>query len=228
MKYLVIIPAYNEEESIVKTVTNLKATLSKNKKYLVDYIVINDGSIDNTKKVLEDNNILHINHIINMGVGAAIKSGIYYSLEHNYDAVMQFDADGQHNPEYIFDLIEKLNEGYDIVIGSRFLTQKKPISLRMLGSNILSSLIFIKSKGKLKITDPTSGQRIIGKRLQKIYLQEASSSEPAFINKYFKRNFKIKEIQVTMNEREAGESHFNVMNSIKFMLEQSLAILLGY
>lgn len=228
MKYLVIIPAYNEEESIVKTINKLKETLNQNKKYHVDYIVVNDGSVDNTKKVLEDNNILHINHIINMGVGAAIKSGIYYSIENNYDAVMQFDADGQHNPEYIFDLIDELNNGYDIVIGSRFLTEKKPHTLRMLGSNILSVLIRLKSHGKLKVTDPTSGQRIIGKKLQKIYLQEASSSEPAFIIKYYKRKFKIKEIQVKMNEREAGESHFNIMNSIKFMLEQSLAIILGY
>lgn len=228
MRSLVIIPAHNEEESILKTIDKLKKDLAAKPEYDVDYVVVNDGSVDNTKKILEDNNIPHINHIVNMGVGAAIKSGIIYADRLGYDNVMQFDADGQHNGIYIFDLIDQINQGYDIVIGSRFLTKKKPKSLRMLGSKILSTLILIKSRGKLKITDPTSGQRILASRVKDTYVNDASSSEPSFAIKYYNKGFRVKEIPVVMNEREAGESHFNLMNSIKFMLEQSLAIIFGF
>ena len=228
MKTLVIIPAHNEEESILKTIENLKKIINSQKKYKIKYVVVNDGSTDDTKKILRDNKIPHINHIVNMGVGTAMKSGIIYSMEKDIDNITQFDGDGQHNAEYIFDLIKGIEEGFDIVIGSRFLTNKKHTSIRMLGSKILSMLIYIKSGFKQRITDPTSGQRILSKNVKEVYLNDASSSEPSFVIKYFKKDYKIKEVQVEMNERQAGESHFNVMNSIKFMLEQSLAIVFGY
>lgn len=228
MKTLIIIPAYNEEESILKTINVLKESLQQHPEYNVDYIVINDGSKDNTSKILEENQIPHINQLVNMGVGAAIQTGIVYAQKLNYDYVMQYDADGQHRPENIFALIDKAQEGNDIVIGSRFLTKSKPFTLRMLGSRILSTLIRIRSLGKLKITDPTSGQRIINRKVMKAYSDDACCSEPNFAIKYFEQGYSVCEIQVDMNEREAGESHFNFLNSTKFMLEQSLAILLGF
>ncbi len=227
MKTLIIIPAYNEEESILKTVNDLKQVLLTRKDYHVDYIVINDGSVDKTRQILEEHKINHINNMVNMGVGASIKTGIIYAQALDYDCVMQYDGDGQHNGEYVFELIKEVEQGNDIVIGSRFLYEKKPFSMRMLGSRILSLLILLCSHQRLKITDPTSGQRILNKKVMDAYLNDANSSEPSFVIKYFKKGFKVKEIQVSMNERLAGESHFNVLNSIKFMLEQSLAIILG-
>lgn len=228
MKALIIIPAYNEEESILKTVDNLSQKLAQCPEYHVDYIVINDGSKDNTRLILEENHIPHINQFINMGVGTAIQTGIMYAQKQNYDYVMQYDGDGQHRPENIFKLIDEAEKGYDIVIGSRFLKEKKPFSLRMLGSRILSFLISVRSLGKLKITDPTSGQRILNKKVMSVYSDDSSCSEPNFAIKYYEKGFRLKEIQVEMNEREAGESHFNFLNSVKFMLEQSLAIILGF
>lgn len=228
MKTLVIIPAHNEEESIINTITSLQQVINQHPETIVDYVVVNDGSVDNTKQILKENNIPHVNHIVNMGVGAAIKTGIIYAQELGYDNVTQFDADGQHNAEFIYDLIAGINEGNDIVIGSRFVNKKKPFSMRMIGSRILSILITFRSFGKLKVTDPTSGQRMFNSKVQRTYLEDASCSEPAFAIKYFQKGFKVKEIQVEMNERLAGESHFNFLNSIKFMLEQSLAIIFGF
>lgn len=228
MKTLVIIPAYNEEESIIDTVEELKEFIKNQKKYEIDFIVVNDGSIDNTKKVLEENKIPHINHIVNLGVGASIKTGILYAQKNGYQNVTQFDADGQHIPEYIINLIEKIEEGYDVVIGSRFVKKKKELSIRMLGSKILSNLIYYCTKCKIKITDPTSGQRILNYKVMEKYMSETSCSEPNFAIKYFKHNFKIIEIPVTMRDRAKGESYFNLYNSITFMLEQIMAIVFGY
>jgi glycosyltransferase involved in cell wall biosynthesis len=228
MKTLVIIPAYNEEESIVKTVNTLEACIDAQDEYEIDYIVINDGSYDKTEQVMIDNNIKYITHIVNLGVGAAIKTGIVYSEMYDYDNVTQYDADGQHNPEFIVPLIKGVEEGYDVVIGSRFVDGKKHWSLRMLGSKILSNLIWVKSGFRQKITDPTSGQRIISRKVKSVYMKDAASSEPSFAIKYYRQGFKVKEIPVLMNDREAGESHFNALNSIKFMLEQTLAIVFGF
>ncbi len=227
MKTLVIIPAHNEEESILKTINSLKREIEKSE-YLIDYIVINDGSKDNTENVLIDNKINHLTHIVNKGVGAGIKSGMLYALENDYTYVTQFDADGQHIAEFIPGLIENMQLGYDVSIGSRFLGDKKPWSLRMLGSKILSNLIWIKVGFKQKITDPTSGQRMMNQSIMHQYILDAAASEPAFAVKYIKKGYKVGEIKVDMNEREEGESHFNITNSIFFMLEQTMAIVFGY
>lgn len=228
MKTLVIIPCYNEEESIVRTVKTLTDFIDSQKEYEIDYVVIDDGSVDNTKQVMLDNNIIHISHIINMGVGASIKTGIKYGEKKGFSNVTQFDADGQHNPEYIIDLIKGINEGYDVVIGSRFKGIKKNWSMRMVGSKILSNLIYYKTKKQIKITDPTSGQRILSNRVKNEYMLDAACSEPNFAIKYYQKGFNVKEVKVEMNERLDGESHFNIYNSITFMIEQSIAIIFGY
>ncbi len=227
MKTLVIIPAHNEEESIVKTIDSLKEVIQESE-HFIDYIVVNDGSKDSTEAVLIENNIHHLTHIVNKGVGAGIKSGILYAIKHDFDYVTQFDADGQHNAEFIPYLIENMQKGYDVSIGSRFLDSKKPWSLRMLGSKILSNLIYVKVGFKQKITDPTSGQRMMSRNVMQEYLRDAAASEPAFAVKYIRKGFKVGEIKVEMNEREAGVSHFNMVNSVYFMLEQTLAIVFGY
>ena len=108
MKALVIIPAYNEEGIIVDTINNLKAN-TKN----VDYVVINDGSIDNTKNVLIKNNINFIDLSINVGIGGAVQTGYKYAYKHNYDVAIQFDGDNQHDPKYIDDLIKEIENGND-------------------------------------------------------------------------------------------------------------------
>lgn len=220
MKTLVIIPAYNEALNIVKTIQDFESNAPKN----VDYIIINDCSKDNTLEVLKENSFYYINGIENLGLFGALQTGFLYAQNKGYDIAIQFDGDGQHNAKYIKDLIKVIEEGYDIAIGSRFVTEKKPFTLRMLGSNLISFLIKL-TTGK-RIKDPTSGFRAYSlKHIDDFTLDINNPPEPDTLVYMLKKGRKIKEVQVTMNEREFGESYLNPINSAKYMLRMTMSIL---
>ena len=116
-KVLIIIPAYNEEENILSTYKSIV-----NSKYNYDVIVINDGSKDNTEQILLDNNIPHIKLIHNLGIGGAVQTGYRYAYDNDYDIAVQMDADGQHDVNYVKNIIDPiLKNDCDICIGSRFI-----------------------------------------------------------------------------------------------------------
>ena len=123
MKTLIIIPAYNEELNIEKTVNKIKKynNCSKN---TIDYIIINDGSTDNTKEICDKNKFNVINLIHNLGIGGAVQTGYKYALENNYDIAIQFDGDGQHDEKYIDSLIKEIENGADFVYIQRRLGHK--------------------------------------------------------------------------------------------------------
>lgn len=220
MKVLIIIPAYNEEENILNVVKGLQENVPE-----CDYIVVNDCSKDNTKKILEEHGIPHINLIVNLGLTGAVQTGYKYAWYHGYDAALQFDGDGQHLPQYIPDLIREIEQGYDIVIGSRFVEGKKPFSMRMLGSRIITWMIQL-TTGK-KVTDPTSGMRMINRELIKDYAFELNRKpEPDTLAYQIKRGYQVKEIQVTMQERVAGTSIYaGIGNSVKYMVKVIFTLL---
>ena len=200
MKVLVIIPAYNEEENILRVVRQLEAANTG-----CDYVVINDCSKDNTPKILDENKINHIDLPVNLGLTGAVQTGYKYAYENNYDAAIQFDGDGQHLPEYIPALVKEIENGYDIVIGSRFVDEKKHMSARMLGSRLITAMIKL-TTGQ-KINDPTSGMRIINRKLIKDYAYELNRKpEPDTLAYQMKKGFRVKEIQVKMEDRVAGTS----------------------
>ena len=151
MKVLIIIPCYNEEENIVKTITTLK-------KHKYDYVVINDGSTDNSLEVLKKNKFNYINLPNNLGIGGAVQTGYKYALENNYDIAIQYDGDGQHDANYIKKLIEPIEKGEaNLVIGSRFVAEEsefKSTAIRRMGIKLLSFL-FKKISGK-EVKDMTS------------------------------------------------------------------------
>ena len=128
MKCLVVIPAYNEQDNIVRVIENLKNNYPQ-----YDYVVINDGSADSTPEICRMKGYELIDLPVNLGLAGAFQTGLKYAYQKNYDYAIQFDADGQHRPEYIGMMLDKMQEGYDIVIGSRFVNENKPKSLRMLG-----------------------------------------------------------------------------------------------
>src|SRR5699024_8854759 len=132
-KLLIVIPAHNEEENIASVVEDLTTRYPQ-----YDYIVVNDGSRDKTAAICRARGYHLIDLPINLGLAGAFQTGLRYAAENGYDCAMQLDADGQHKPEYIAAMLDALEEGNDIVIGSRFLTVKKPKTLRMLGSYIIS------------------------------------------------------------------------------------------
>ena len=218
MKVLIIIPAYNEELNIEKTVNDVK----NNTEY--DYVVVNDCSKDNTKKVCEKNEFNMISLQVNYGLTSGIQIGMKYAYENNYDIAIQFDGDGQHQAKYIKDLVEKIEkENCDIAIGSRFEKEKKPHSMRMLGSNIIQFAIKLVT-GK-RITDPTSGMRAYNKKAIKEFITNTSlTPEPDTIVYMIKKGLNVQEVQVEMKEREFGESYLNTFKSIEYMLSMMFSI----
>ena len=228
MKALVIIPCYNEEKNIVKTVEQIKNTKLKN--ITLDYIVINDGSSDNTKKVMVDNNINFIDLPFNLGIGGAVQTGYKYAYYNNYDIAIQFDGDGQHNANYIKDLIKEIKNGNNVVIGSRFvanLSKFKSTRIRRMGIKFLSGLIRLVS-GK-KICDPTSGFRAVDREIMELFANDypIDYPEPDTIVTVIKKGYNVSEIPVEMNEREYGKSSINPIKSIYYMIKVSLAIIIS-
>lgn len=216
---IVIIPAYNEEENIVRVVDNLINNFPQ-----FDYVVINDGGTDNTSKLCHEHGYNIVDLPINLGLAGAFQTGMKYAYEYGYKYAIQFDADGQHLPEYIQPMKDKMDEGYDIVIASRFVTEKKPKSLRMLGSNMISLAIRL-TTGK-KIKDPTSGMRMFNRTIIKeLAFNINYEPEPDTVSYFIKQGAKVVEVQANMEERIAGESYLNLSNSVKYMFRMMNSIL---
>ena len=219
MKVLLIIPAYNEEGSLARTITELRECGAP-----VDFLVINDGSTDSTATICRENNYPFLDLPVNLGLAGAFQAGMKYAYKHDYDCAIQFDADGQHRPEYITKLAEATEE-YDIVIGSRFVNEKKPFTLRMLGSWLITKAIKLTTGTTIK--DPTSGMRAFNSNMIKKFATGLNySPEPDTISFLIKKyGATICEIPVKMQERIAGESYLNLSKSIAYMTKMAISIL---
>lgn len=216
---LVIIPAYNEEENIVHVVQKLKQYPE------YDFIVINDGSKDRTAEICSELGYPLIDLPINLGLAGAFQTGMKYAYKNDYKYAIQFDGDGQHLPEYIKLLYDAMEEGYDIVIGSRFVTEKKSNNLRMLGSNLISLAICVSTRKKIK--DPTSGMRMFNKNMIRKFATNINfGPEPDTISHLLRNGVKITEVQVEMQERIAGESYLTFAKSIIYMIRMMCSILI--
>lgn len=219
-KLLIVIPAYNEEQNIERVVEDLIRNYPQ-----YDYVVINDGSRDKTAAICRANGYHLIDLPVNLGLAGAFQTGLRYAAENGYDCAVQLDADGQHKPEYIAPMLEALEDGADIVIGSRFLTVKKPKTLRMLGSYIISWSIRL-TTGRA-ICDPTSGMRMFNRAMVEEFAQNLNyGPEPDTISYLIKNGAVVKEVQVEMGERLAGQSYLNFWNSVQYMVKMSMSILL--
>jgi glycosyltransferase involved in cell wall biosynthesis len=221
MKILIIIPAYNEAENIENVVNNL---ILKYHKY--DYLVVNDSSSDRTAEICRNNNFHFIDLPVNLGLSGVFNTGMKYADINHYDMAIQFDGDGQHKAQYIDNMVKKmLEENMDIIIGSRFLEEKKSSSMRMLGNNLIS--FFIKLTTGVKISDSTSGMRLFSKKMIHEFAWSIDyEPEPDTISYLISKGIKIKEVQISMNNRVAGKSYLNLRRSIIYMLKICLSIVL--
>lgn len=220
LKTLVVIPAYNEALNIKKTVIDLKNNAPD-----VDYVVVNDGSKDNTLEVLEQNNFNYIDSICNLGLFGAVQTGFKLAMKEKYDVVIQFDGDGQHSAKYVDLLVKEIENGNSIVIGSRFVDEKKPFTARMIGSRLIAGAIKLITGKTIK--DPTSGFRAYDKACIRDYATEMNNPpEPDTLVYMLRKNRKIKEVQVQMSEREFGESYLDLVNTIKYMSRMMVSIFL--
>lgn len=224
MKYLIIIPAYNEESNIEKVIKNIQKICVD-----ADYLVVNDCSLDTTVRKLKQLNASYISAPVNLGIGGAVQAGYKYAREYDYDIAIQVDGDGQHDVSYIKQMIDIIDtKDADIVIGSRFINKEgfQSSELRRTGINILSILIFCMCGKKVK--DVTSGFRAVNRQFIDIYANDYPDDypEPEAIVTAVLYGGKIKEIPVIMRERISGKSSINLKNSIYYMIKVTLAIII--
>ena len=220
MKVLIIIPAYNEEKSLKRVIEHLKRTCPQ-----YDYLIVNDGSTDRTKEICMNNHYHVISHPENQGLTAAIQTGMKYASEQNYDAAMQFDADGQHLPEYIENMVNCMEEtNCDIVIASRFYGTKMPVRLRTVGGKMISAAVWL-TTGK-RLTDPTSGMRLYKKNIIRLFAKGSiEEPEPDTLAYLIRMGADVQEVKVRMEERKTGKSYLTPINATKYMVRVLSSIL---
>ena len=219
MRLLIVIPAYNEAENLERFVEELKETVPQ-----YDYVVVNDGSSDETAQICRKNGYPLLNLPANLGLTGAFQTGIRYAYEQGYDAAVQMDGDGQHEPRYLPLMAEKMEtEDLDLVIGSRFVTEKRPATLRMFGNALISAAIRW-TTGK-RIADPTSGMRMYGRRiLPEMGYGMNFRPEPDTLAWLLRKGARMAEVQVEMRERVAGQSYLNFGNSVRYMVQMCMNI----
>lgn len=223
LRKLIIIPAYNEEENIVNTVSEIKRLAPD-----FDYVVINDCSADNTLKLCRENKINVVDLPVNLGIGGAVQTGYKYAYKYGYDYAVQLDGDGQHDPSYLNEMFDKIvAEKADMVIGSRFIEKEgfQSYAIRRMGIRYFSMLIRILT-GRT-ITDPTSGLRMTNRSIIEKFASEYPRDypEPESTVSVLKEKKKVVEIPVIMNERKGGHSSINIKSGVYYMIKVTIAII---
>jgi len=223
-KKLIIIPAYNESECIEDTLEDIK---KKAPDY--DYLVVNDCSVDKTEKLLRDGNYHYVTLPVNLGIGGAVQTGYRYAYNNGYDIAVQVDGDGQHDIKFLKAMETALTgQDADMVIGSRYLEKKgfQSSALRRAGITYFSWLI--KVLCRKRVTDPTSGFRMVDRSCIELFASDYPRDypEPESIVYLLRKGKKVCEVPVVMRERQGGVSSIRLKRSIYYMIKVSLAILI--
>ena len=217
---LIIIPAYNEESNIERVVDHLVQNFPQ-----YDYVVVNDGSKDKTGEICKMRGYNFLDLPVNLGLAGAFQAGIRYAYKKGYECAIQLDGDGQHRPDFVADMKKKMDEGYDIVIGSRFISEKKPMTMRMLGSNLLETAIRLTTGADIK--DPTSGMRMFSRKMIREFSMGLNyGPEPDTVSYLVKQGAKVAEVPVIMDERISGTSYLTPIRAAKYMTQMMVSILL--
>lgn len=224
MSVLIIIPAYNEQDNILRTIQDVEQNVPG-----ANYIVVNDCSSDDTRTILREQQVNYLDVPVNLGIGGGVQTGYRYALEHGYDIAIQFDGDGQHDARYISDLIAPIKNGQaDVVIGSRFITNEgfQSSAMRRLGINFLSTLIRLLCGVKVK--DVTSGMRAVNRKMMEEFSENYAQDypEPEAILASGLMGARIQEVPVQMWERLGGTSSINALRSVYYMIKVSTALVM--
>lgn len=232
-KNLVVIPAYNEQDSLPETIRRLQ-TLPED----FELLVVNDGSTDLTSALAHElartsRRRLHVIDLpLNGGIGVAVQTGYLFAAQsQQYDYVIQFDADGQHEGQSIVALVAACEErDLDLCLGSRFLDPARvgfqSTLPRRLGIRFLSFLIRLLSG--VRVTDPTSGFRCAGPRAWMDFASQYPDDYPEPESLYWclRNGLRVGEIPVVMYERAAGTSSIGSWRALYYMVKVTLAILI--
>lgn len=231
MRSLIVLPAFNEEEALPRTLATL-ARLPAG----FEALVVNDGSTDRTAAVAEAAAAeapfpVHVVHLpVNSGIGAAVQTGYRFATERGgYKYVIQFDADGQHDVNALAPLVERCErDGLDLCIGSRFLDPAgagfRSTFTRRLGIRFFANLISTLSG--VPVTDPTSGLRCAGPRAWRRFAEHYPDDypEPESLFWCARNKLKVGELPVTMHERQGGVSSIRHLRTAYYMLKVTMSI----
>jgi len=214
MKTLCVIPAYNEEGTIIEVINRVKPLVS-------EIVVVDDGSSDKTRELAEKQNITVLFHFINRGQGAALATGNQYALRAGADIIVHFDADGQFLAEEIKDIISPIIKGEaDIVFGSRFLGKKS--NMPPFKKYVIIPLAHLVNKifTGSNLTDPQNGFRALSRKAasQIKIEQDGMAHNTEIISKAFASGLKIKEVPVTVIYHNFGQRFSGGLKIIKDLI----------
>ena len=220
---LIVIPAYNEEKNIGKVLDGVRRSAPG-----LPVLVINDGSRDDTARISRKHGAKIISLPFNSGYGVALQTGFIYALKNGYTTVVQMDADGQHDPRHIIDMLQEIqNEDLDVVIGSRFLGKNKykTTIFKHLGMFIFGSIASLFCRQK--VSDPTSGFQVLkGKAIQFVASNYYPPDFPDadFLIMLHRYGFKIREIPVNMHPSPDNKSMHEGHKSVYYVFKMFLSI----
>ena len=224
-RVLVAVPAYNEEATIDKIVSRVQESMPD-----FDLLVVNDGSRDDTRRILESLGVATATHLCNLGYARAIQTAIKYALACDYDTLITLDADGQHHPEQVLALYaESINRGWDVLIGSRYVGTRdyshSPLG-RRLGMQVFS--LFVKLAAGQRVYDTSSGLKVMKSTVFEPLAQSLFVDFHAEAIVYLIRlGYRVGEYPITVAERTHGQSMYSILSHLKYPLKTSLLILLG-
>lgn len=226
-KILIILPCFNEEQSIGSILQQLKSINVPNCELIA--LPVNDASTDNTLSEIKKHSNHYLDLPINLGIGGAVQSGLKYAHQNNFDIAVQMDGDGQHPPLELIKIITPiLNNDTDVCIGSRFIDKEgfQSSFLRRAGIKFLSALI--KLRCGQTVLDCTSGYRAFNKKAieECVNYYPKKYPEPESALHLIKKGIRVKEVPVIMDARDGGTSSISGWRSIYYMLKVSWAILL--
>ncbi len=224
MKKLVIIPAFNESGNILHAVADIREHAPD-----FDYVIVNDCSTDATLRLCREYGLNYVNLSVNLGIGGAVQTGYLYGVQNGYDLAVQFDGDGQHDAAYLPRMADELSRsGSDMVIGSRFIEKEgfQSSGLRRVGIRYFSGLIRLLTGAR--VSDPTSGMRMVNRDVMAIYANSYPKDypEPESVVAILRMGKKVTEIPVVMRERREGDSSISGLISVYYMIKVTLAILM--
>ncbi len=226
LRLLAIVPALNEEEMIGKVIREINRHAPD-----FDVLVVDDGSMDASVARAEAEGATVLRHPFNLGIGGAMQSGYKYALAHGYDVAVQVDGDGQHKPEYLPEMLEALHTGAeaDMVYGTRFRGDpgyKVPFGRRL--GNLIFSIV-LTAITRQKITDPTSGFRMVNRRGIELFARDYPHDYPEVeaILMLHSNRLRIHEVQVRMNARGFGRSSIDYPRAAFYMSKVMLALFVG-
>ena len=224
MRVLVIVPAFNEAASLPAVIPAIRRHAPD-----ADVAVVDDGSTDGTAATAAALGARVLRSPLNLGIGGAVQTGYLWAWQHGYDAAAQIDGDGQHDPRFLEAALAPLVRGdADLVVGSRFLEEVgfRSTALRRAGIRYLAW--FLRLRCGARVTDPTSGFRVAGRRALELFARQYPSDypEPESIAIAVRAGLRVEEVPVAMRERAHGRSSIDAWRTLYYLVKVSIALLL--